>query len=74
MWSWSWIFKTLCYFGDHIKENYAVGLLEEYIEYELPDGILLRNSFKKFSEIVRVIEYYIEEISCNIVITMLVLW
>lgn len=51
-----------------------MGLLEEYIEYELPDGILLRNSFKKFSEIVRVIEYYIEEISCNIVITMLVLW
>lgn len=45
------IFKTLCYIGDHVKENYAVGLLEEYIEYELLDGILLRNSFKKFPEI-----------------------
>lgn len=68
------IFKTLCYIGDHIKENYAVGLLEEYIEYELFDGILLRNSFKKFPEIVRVIfEYYIEEISYNIIIVMLVL-
>lgn len=43
------LFKTLCYIGDHIEENYAVDLLEEYIEYESPDEILLRNSIQEVS-------------------------